>query len=162
MQESPCLKPDWFEQMSLFSIENWNISVIINLPRTFPQKVTVTLNGNCSICACPPFCEWEQCHSYFPLGQKNRPLTENHTERILSTYVYWYYHDCALCSDLGFELRLQFNLERNLKGINNCLLSIEYAKGVSCCCLLKSLYCKMRIKELRIVLKICHKFTFIK
>ena len=32
--------------------------------------------------------------------------------QMLSTYVYLFYHDRALCLDLGFELLLQFYHER--------------------------------------------------
>ena len=37
MQESPHLKSDWLEEMSLFSIKNSDISLNINLSRIFPQ-----------------------------------------------------------------------------------------------------------------------------
>ena len=37
MQESPGLKADWPEEISLFSIKNSNISLNINLSRIFPQ-----------------------------------------------------------------------------------------------------------------------------
>ena len=37
MQETPGLKPDWLEEMSLFSIKKSNISLNINLSRIFPQ-----------------------------------------------------------------------------------------------------------------------------
>ena len=37
MQESPGLKPDWFDEISSFSIKNLNISTNINPSRIFPQ-----------------------------------------------------------------------------------------------------------------------------
>ena len=37
IQESPGLKPDWMEEISLFSIKNSNISLNINLSRIFPH-----------------------------------------------------------------------------------------------------------------------------
>ena len=37
IQESPCLKPDWLAEISLFSIKNSNISLNINLSRIFPH-----------------------------------------------------------------------------------------------------------------------------
>ena len=44
---------------------------------------------------------------------------------MLSTYVYLFYHDHALCLDLGFELLLQFYHERNLHRIDGYQLNIE-------------------------------------
>ena len=37
MQESPDLKPDWFDEISLFSIKDLNISINLNRSRFFPQ-----------------------------------------------------------------------------------------------------------------------------
>ena len=37
IQESPGLKPDWFEEMKLFSIRNLDISLNISLSSIFPQ-----------------------------------------------------------------------------------------------------------------------------
>ena len=37
IQESPGLKPDWQEEISLFSIKNLSISLNINLSRFFPH-----------------------------------------------------------------------------------------------------------------------------
>ena len=37
IQESPGLKPDWFEEIKLFSIRNLNISLNISLSNIFPQ-----------------------------------------------------------------------------------------------------------------------------
>ena len=37
MQEFPAVKPDWLEEISLFSRKNSNISLNINLPRISPQ-----------------------------------------------------------------------------------------------------------------------------
>ena len=37
MHESLDLKPDWLEEISLFSIKYSNISLNNNLPRIFPQ-----------------------------------------------------------------------------------------------------------------------------
>ena len=36
-QESPGLKPDWFDRISSFSMKNLNISSKINRSRIFPQ-----------------------------------------------------------------------------------------------------------------------------
>ena len=49
-----------------------------------------------------------------------------------------YYDDHGLCVDLGFELILQFYLERNLHWINDSHLHIKYGTEVSYCFLLKS------------------------
>ena len=37
MQESPGLKPDWFDQINPFSVKNLNISLNINGSRVFLQ-----------------------------------------------------------------------------------------------------------------------------
>ena len=37
MQESPSLKPDWFDEISFFSIKKLNISLNNNPSRIFPQ-----------------------------------------------------------------------------------------------------------------------------
>ena len=81
---------------------------------------------------------------------------------ILSTCLYLYYHDCALCLDLGFKLLLQFYHERSLHRIERYQLNIEYATSVCYCCLLRALCCKMRIKKLRLFFKVLHKFIFMK
>ena len=61
-----CLKPDWFDEISLFSIKKLNILLNINLSRIFPQignnmeLVTTTLDDNFLVFVCPFFREWEQ------------------------------------------------------------------------------------------------------
>ena len=79
---------------------------------------------------------------------------------ILSTCLYLYYHDCALCLDLGFKLLLQFYHERSLHRKEGYQLNIEYAMGVCYCRLLRVLCCKMRIKKLRLFFKVLYKFIF--
>ena len=57
------LKPDWFDEISLFSIKKLNILLNINLSRIFPQ-IGNNDTGRYFLSFCLSlFCEWEQ---YYP------------------------------------------------------------------------------------------------
>ena len=92
MQESPILNPDWLEEMSLFSLRNWNISLNIDLSSIFPQ-ICSSDTGRQALFQC-------QFVPFFVFSLEVYKLRDY----ILSTCVYWYYHDPALCLVLGFEL----------------------------------------------------------
>ena len=71
MQVSPGLKPNLLEEMSLFSMKNWNISLNINLSRIFPQIGCSDTGRYFFNVSLPPFFVSRNNVTLFPFRRKD-------------------------------------------------------------------------------------------